>query len=158
MKQGLLSIFSGSFIVILLGCSTSGSFRPIEAKQLAQEGHYDESVKLYQQHFAERLNAPDRPANENPYFYYVLIGDVYLKQNKPTEALQYYLDAHKNNIDNKLFADRIHQLGIWYKANNQLQTAFDLLKQYHDLDPLILDFEMDQIHREMVKREEEGLQ
>jgi len=140
-------------ISIILGtaaaCSQYGSDRLREAEQLTREGKYEEAIAAYRTHMDSRLAIQNRPEWENPYFYLVLIGDVYLGKGDVVNALSSYEEAEKNGVHQSLISDRYRSVAGWYEENNELQKAFDILTKYRSRDTLLFDSMLDRIARAM---------
>ena len=127
------------------------------AQKLSEAGMDDEAIAQYRLHITERLKDPSRPADENPYFYEILIGDIYLRQDKPVEAEDCFNIAREKQVAAPFIIDRMRQLGAWYENHNQLETARDTLKRYRELDTLLFDFDIDRIGKKIVAADEQNL-
>jgi tetratricopeptide (TPR) repeat protein len=147
----LLSVFVG-------GCKASmpkwGSHKYAElAEEQLRKKQYDEACESYRRHVEARLSAKDRPEWENPYFYYLIIGDIRLRQNKVDQALVAYEFAESKKIEPQLISDRFRYVAQWYEKNGELEKAMDILKKYRDRDPLLFDAVLDRIARELTSKE-----
>ncbi len=127
-----------------------------KAEELAKTGDYDKAIEEYQAHMEARLEESRRPETENPYFYYILIGDIHLKNDKPEKAIESYLTALERKVTPELIADRLEQVAQWYANNKRYQQAIDLLQKHRELDPLIFDSYIDDYHRALVAAEDEA--
>jgi predicted Zn-dependent protease len=116
------------------------------------------TIPEYEEHIEARLKDPDRPSWENPHFYQLLIGDLYLKDNKPKEALKSYLKARKHGVEDSLISDRIRGLAKWYIDKAKKEDAFQLLKTWGALDPLLFDGLLDELARKMTAEEDNSAQ
>ena len=125
------------------------------AQRLEEAGHHDEAIAQYRKHIEERLADPRRPADENPYFYEILIGDIYLHLDKAEDAEASYRTAYEKDVARPFIIDRMRQLGAWYEQHGRLEAARDLLKQYRQLDTLLFDFDLDRIGKKIVSRDEQ---
>ena len=123
------------------------------ADQLAASGQWEEAIELYQTHMQERLTSKSRPDEENPYFYHLLIGDLYLDQDKEKKALENYKIAEKENVASVLVVDRYRRLARWYSSRKDHERAISFLRSVRQLDPLIFDADIDLIHKKMVADE-----
>lgn len=160
-------LFKLNFCLLLTvtfsGCITLFSFsyhgypsRYDYAKHLIEEKKYDEAIVEYQLHIDERLNSPSRPTDENPFFYYILIGDVFLKKNDIQSALGAFKTAHENKVHDKLVLDRFRQVAEIYVLEKKFDNAIELLTTYREIDTLLVDSDIDKIHRTMIEVEEES--
>jgi len=149
--------------LLMLSAATSGCYvffwsdsmnELKRAEELSRQGNYTEAIQAYRSHMQKRLALPNRPEWENPYFYQVLIGDIYLGQGDPTDALDSYLEADKQGVDSFLIADRIRSVAQWYEQKGELQSAIDLLTTHRSRDSLLFDSMLDRYARALVKREE----
>jgi hypothetical protein len=116
-------------------------------------GKHDEAIVLYRAHMQERQELTSRPDWENPWFYLLLIGDIELNRDAPTEALARYLEAGSNGIHSSLISDRIRSLARWYEERGRLREAFDLLAAHRELDTLLFDAMLDRIGKAITKEE-----
>lgn len=145
-----------------VGCKASmlkwGSHKYAElAEEQLRKKQYDEACESYRKHVEARLTAEDRPAWENPYFYYLIIGDIRLRQKKVNEALVAYEFAESKKIEPQLISDRFRYVAQWYEKDGQLEKAMEILKKYRDRDPLLFDAVLDRIARELTTKEGEAV-
>lgn len=126
-----------------------------QAEALVAEGKRAEAIEEYKKHVRQRVAFVDRPADENPYFYYILIGDLQLELGDPDLAEQAYLTALENKVHPDLVGDRIRRLSSWYADQGQFDTAIELLKTHRELDELVFDGHLDEIHKRAVAAEDE---
>ena len=127
------------------------------AQKLNEAGRKDEAIAQYQLHIQERLHDPARPVDENPYFYQILIGDIYLDLNHPDKAEDSYSVAWREKVANTFIIDRMRRLGAWYENHGKLETAREVLKRYRNLDTLLFDFDIDRISKKIVDSENQGI-
>lgn len=163
MKRLFQITFLFFALIPLSGCISFFSFsyngfpsRYDYAKHLIEEKKYDEAIAEYHLHIDERLNSPTRPTDENPFFYYILIGDVYLKKNDINSALGAFKTAHENQVHDKLVLDRFRQVSDIYVSEKKFDIAIELLNTYREIDSLLVDSDIDRIHRTMVEAEDES--
>lgn len=146
----------------LTGCSVflwTGVIEPVQseasrAEELAEEGEYAEAIIAYQNHIQRRLQSIDRPHDENPYFYYLLIGDLYLKLDDFSSAEQAYLEAKAQDVNKESLIDRFVQLAEFQAAKGNYDQAISVLQQYRDLHPLIFDGKIDEVHKALIAHEQ----
>ncbi len=124
-----------------------------QAEDLTQRRRYDEAIATYRLHIEERLQDSSRLSWENPYFYLLRVGDIYLSQDMPQEALSAYIQAENEGIEKTLISDRLRSLASWYEQHNQLDKAFAILSEHRSRDPLLFDSMLDRISRALTKRE-----
>jgi tetratricopeptide (TPR) repeat protein len=142
-------------VVALSGCgllfdSTTAAHR---AEELTQQERFEEAISQYRVHIQTRLKVSNRADWENPHFYLLRIGDLYLRMGQPQAALDAYREAEANQIEASLISDRYRAVAHWYVENNQLQSAFDVLKTYRDRDSLLFDAMLDRVGRALTKQE-----
>ena len=123
------------------------------AEQLKSEGKYEEAIVEYEKHIAERAAASSKFPGENPSFYYIMIGDLQLEQEKPQEALESYLKAQTDGVMSEFIIDRIRQVSSYYETRENYDAAIELLHKYRDLDPLVFDWDIDRLHKKTVRQE-----
>ena len=155
-----LLLFSG---LLCTGCvfdfetfsfSTGPSHATI-ADDLRKEGKLKESIAEYEQHVSDRLASKRKFPDENPYFYYLLIGDVYLELDDPAEARRAYERALDEKVEPRLTSARLRRLGQWYEEKGKYEEALEVLKKYRDLDPEMYNLDIDQVHKAIVKKEQD---
>ena len=126
------------------------------ARELAAEGKYQEAIASYERHIESRLKDKDKPADENPYFYYLLIGDTYLKLDDPNNAQRYFTLAKQNQVDTPFLSDRFRQLAYWYSDKRNYKEALHLLETHRALDEINFDYAIDEIHKAMIAAEDQN--
>ncbi len=152
----LAAIFAISAVFAACILPRSGfSSHAQKAEDLRKQAKFEEAVSEYLLHIDERLRATRRPPDENPYFYYILIGDTYLERHEPARAEQFYSKALDKKVEQALLSDRFRTLGEWYKKRNDFENAFKVLKKYREIDPMMFDFEIDAVHKAQVEKEEQ---
>ncbi len=160
MRVGYKLMASVSFLVVALsslaGCVFIRDNNSLidEAQALEQQGKSEKAIQKYIEHIELRLAEPKRPSWENPYFYFLLIGDVYLKDGDVEKALGAYETAEENKVESVLVTDRYRSVANWYHQRGQSDQALKILEKYRDRDPLLFDAMLDRIAREIVRREE----
>ena len=93
-------------------------------------------------------------ADQRPYFYYLLIGDSYLGLGRPDDAEKAYLTALEHETENSLVAGKLRGLANWFETRAEYETAIELLNRHHELDPLLYDIEIDQLHKKLIDAED----
>jgi tetratricopeptide (TPR) repeat protein len=142
-------------LVSLIACSNMDLLH--QAEDLTQKQQYDEAIATYRLHISERLQDPSRLNWENPYFYLLRVGDIYLSQDKPQEALSAYIRAENEGVETTLISDRLRSLARWYEQHKQLDKAFTILAEHRSRDPLLFDSMLDRISRALTKKENASL-
>ena len=137
----------------LLACYPYGSERLREAEELSREGKHEEAIAAYKAHMEARLAVANRPEWENPYFYTLLIGDVYLGKDDPIQALTAYEEAEMRGVHPSLVSDRYRSVARWYEDRHEYKEAFKLLVKYRARDSLLFDSMLDRIGRTMTDLE-----
>ncbi len=132
-------------LVIFVGCYTAPVSFAQKAKQYLAKEQYDQAIDAYKKHIDSRLKRKSRPEWENPYVYYLDIGDVYLLQNDLDNALKYYFLAEEKKVEASFISDRLRKVAIWYEDNNQLDQALAHLQKYQDRDPEFFNMMLDRI-------------
>jgi len=153
MKNLITSIL----ILSLVSCTMRQPSLANQADKLRKAGKYQEAISYYEDHMTNRLELKDKPSNENPYFYLVLIADCYLDLNDFESAKAKYLEAKEHKVFKDLVSDRIRKLAEIKAKEKDYETALDLLREHRDLDPLLFDGRLDELHKEMVQWEERQL-
>ncbi len=153
-------------LVIFTGCRVGGSwgvfrwgqYRYVEqAEELLRQEKFEEASEAYRKHVEERLAVKNRPQWENPYFYYLIIGDIKLRANKVTEAIAAYEFAEKQKVEPQLVSDRYRYVAQWYEKKGDLKSAMAILTKYRDRDPLLFDAVLDRIAKDLTKLEDRNL-
>lgn len=137
---------------LIASCALQSPSHRDKADSYFSEGSFERAIHEYERHIQERLKLFDRPQWENPYLYYLDIGDAYLRMNRPDQALSTYLEAEERGVEVRFVNDRIRSLGRWYEENGDSLKAIELLKEYRERDPLLFDMMLDRISRELVKK------
>jgi len=139
----------------VFGTHRFGTYQHLKtAEEYSRQGNYQKAISAYKAHIQSRLSVKERPEWENPYFYYLIIGDLQLSQGEVSEALTAYETAEKNDVDVHLVSDRYRYVASWHEKNGDLQEAFDVLMNYRDRDFLLMDMMLDRLAREMVRLED----
>ena len=153
LQSGVLTL-SILISVFISGCTLFS--QPIslakQAQLKAEEGNFEEAIILYQKHIEERLDTKDRENWENPHFYRIIIGDLYLKQGNFDKALQSYVEGIKNGVDLPLFLDRIRSLASTLEQSGELEKALNLLSEYVKDDPTLINEALDRISKKLLKK------
>lgn len=154
MKKIPLIIYILTILLLSGGCKTWSRSRFLGlgghnklrlAEELSRQGKLDEAISTYRQHMEERLSVKDRPEWENPFFYYLLIGDIELGRGMVDKALEAYNTARQKGIHTSLISDRYRFVASWYESHKQFDQAISLLKEHCDLDPLLFYAMLDRI-------------
>lgn len=119
-----------------------------------KDGRFEEAISLYKQHMQQRLETSWKIKNENPYFWLLTVGDVYLEAGDPVKARQAYDLARENNVEVPLLVDRYLTLATWYKDHGDSKEAIAILTEYRSLDTLLFNGELDAISKELVAQED----
>lgn len=119
--------------------------------KLREKGQFNAAIEEYEKHIKARLRDPNRLPDENPYFYYVIIGNIYLELKDPVSALTAYKKAEENSVEQDLVLDGILRIARYYEADQHYEEAIALLTQYRPLDELIVDGDIDRIHRKYIE-------
>ncbi|MCB0320801.1 MAG: hypothetical protein KDD60_07725 [Bdellovibrionales bacterium] len=124
------------------------------AERYQRKKQYSLARTSYLHHIQARLSVKDKPEWENPHFYYLLIGDLFLSEADIPEALKSYDMARKNGVDIGLVSDRYRLVANSLAKNGDFDGAIEILNTYHDYDPLLFDMMRDRLAREKVESEE----
>ena len=157
MKK-LLPLVLGLLLISLGSCAFFGFGRgPSHARvaaQLRADKKYDEAIVEYRKHIDARLNDSRREPEENPYFYLILIGDIYLEEGKTDDALASYVEAKDKEVEVALVVDRIRRIARAMKDAGKYRDAVALLKKYRELDEFVFDLDIDENLKAIVKSED----
>ena len=156
LSLSIVSLCVVSLSGCLFGVFSLGPSHAQRAQQLRQEGKFEEAITEYRLHMELRRKDAHRPPDENPAFYELLIGDVYLDANSPLEAEESYQRASDADVHGDLVNFKFRHLGQWYESQGNLEKAIQILKKYRDRDPLMFDYDIDRLHKAMLRREDEG--
>lgn len=140
------------FTTFTLGPSRSHAAK---AQELREEGKCEEAIEEYLAHIQERLAEKSRPENENPYFYYLLIGDCRLQMEQVDPAIAAFERARNEGVDRPLVSERLRRLGRWFEEQNRFEEGIEHLMKFRELDPLLFDLEIDRLHKAQVRQEQE---
>lgn len=127
-----------------------------EAEESTRKGDYESAINAYFNHIESRRTLEDRPEWENPNFYLLLIGDLYLKQGNVDDALRIYEEAEEKGIESTFVSDRYRMVARMFEDKGELKEAIDVLTKYRERDPLLNDLMLDRLSRELIKKENEG--
>jgi tetratricopeptide (TPR) repeat protein len=119
------------------------------AKEAVDKKYFLDAIELYHQHIKERLRDDNRESWENPYFYLLLIGDIYVEIGDFKSALDSYEEAKNNQVDKQLYLDRIRFIAEKLEEKGEIQSAFDLLNNHLSEDPLIINELLDKLSRKL---------
>ena len=161
IKNKLLSKLFLYLLVIITcifvpACRSMNSRNKLDsAEELLRQDKYEEAIKLYKDHMNSRLTLKNRPEWENPYFYYLLIGDIELRRSNVSAAVENYKIAQVNGIHESLISDRFRYIASWYEEKGKLEEAINILKENRALDPLLFDAMLDRLARDLIKKQDE---
>jgi tetratricopeptide (TPR) repeat protein len=144
---------SGCFGGVWVGTWRS-SLHLQEAEEATRAGSYQEAIDSYERHIDHRLGVEDRPSWENPHFYLLAIGDLYLRLNDQPKALASYESAEAKGVDPSLVSDRYRYVASWYEERGEDLKAQELLLRFRDRDPLLFNAMLDRIAKKIVQAEE----
>lgn len=150
------------FLLILLaleGCMLFPTNRPSHAQlagELREEGKFDEAIAHYRAHIADRVASPSRATDENPSFYLVLIGDIELQRGDREAAKAAYATARSEQVGKELVGDRYRLLAESYAKDHRYEDGIAVLKEGRDLDPLLFDIAIDDLHKRSLQEEDEA--
>ena len=82
-----------------------------------------------------------------PYFFSLIVGDLYLKLDDPIAARASYLQAKENGVDPSLVAHKIRYLGHWYEDQGKPEEAMAIYTEFNELDPLLFDMDKDRLYK-----------
>ena len=148
-------------LILINGCSLTGvrhkelpndvSLSHAEAaEKLRKNGKYDSAIEEYKIHIQVRLAKEDKPKDENPYFYYLLIGESYLRLGELEKAEEAYTTALKQDVNITLVADGFRQISGEYEKRQDYDAAIEILRKHRELDDLLYDAQMDRLHKKSV--------
>ena len=153
----LYGIVLGLLLIQLGSCAFLGfSSRPSHARVAAQyraEKKYAAAIKEYQEHIISRLADSRREPEENPYFYLILIGDIYLEEGNSGQALESYVEAKGREVELPLVVDRVRRVARALGDAGKYREAVVLLKKYRELDSFAFDLDIDENIKEIIKLE-----
>jgi tetratricopeptide (TPR) repeat protein len=84
----------------------------------------------------------------------LLIGDLYLDTNRIEQARKAYLVAKENDVEKDLFIDRWRKLARAYSKGGDIERAINTLREYRDVDPVVFDYDIDQLHKQMIRADD----
>lgn len=162
MQKILIFLFALYLLISLSSCKFfiwTGTLEPVDsyathAEELAKKGNYKDAIKAYKAHIQSRLKDPGRAKSENPYFYYLMIGDLYLELNDFNGARDAYLTAKENGVSKSSISDRFIRMADWLVKIQQIEQAINFLRQFRELDPLLFDVHIDSLHKQMIHQED----
>ena len=151
--------FTISSLLLSPGCFSGSNWGNAQdylkqAEEATRRESWEEAIASYRSHMERRLLVTKRPDWENPWFYLLMIGDIELGREQPTEAVQTYQEAFDRGIEKGLVSDRIRLVATWYEQRGQLAQAIELLSRHREKDELLFDIMLDRISRELTSRED----
>jgi hypothetical protein len=163
---GLSTIIMTSIIFGLSSCTfviggfsspfvfTSWGEHRRKAEQLETENNLEAAIDQYLLHIEQRRGDSSRPESENPSFYYILIADLYIRLERPKEALSYILRAKEDGVMKEFVIDRMRQVSAYHENAGAFSVAIQLLTEYRSLDPLLFDWDIDRLHKKLVQSDQ----
>jgi tetratricopeptide (TPR) repeat protein len=152
------AILSGLLMVQLGACTyfsfERGASHSQIAAKLRDEKKFEEAIQEYYKHIDSRLKDSRREAEENPFFYLIMIGDIYLEEGNTGEAIRTYLEAKSKQVEGPLVVDRIRKVAGTLRDSGKYKEAIDLLRGHRDLDTFSFDLDADDILKEAVSAED----
>ena len=155
-KHIIIILFLSSLLLsnlILSSCSTNFRYFLEKAEAAEKSKEYSKAIEYYNKHIEFRNN-DSKPPKENPYFYLLMVGDLYLKNEQPIEAKDTYIKAVDKEVSKPLCAERIRNIAKYYSEKSNYEEAFKILEEYRELDPLLFDLDKDNLHKEYVLTQE----
>jgi len=156
----LRDILLGLFLMQLGACflfgSSDRSSHAMKAVKLREAGNFDQAIEEYRLHIATRAEDSSRPEDENPYFYEILIGDLYLEKKDPNRAIESYLIAKDKGVEIPLVSFRVRKVASYFREQGKLKEALDLLQKYRSMDDFQFDADIDELSKELVSIEDQG--
>ena len=138
----------------LSSCSTNFRYYLDKAEAAKERQNYSSAIQFYKEHIEFREKDRKAP-KENPYFYLLMIGDLYLKNEDPLNAEKTFVEAIEKDVSKPLCAERIRMIAKYYSENNSYEEAFKLLEFHRELDPLLFDLDKDNLHKEFIALNQE---
>ena len=126
-----------------------------KAERHRENGETSNAVLAYEKHLKNRLKQENLAGDENPNFYYILIGDTFREAGELTKALVAYEEAQKRKVKEKLVGDRFRLMAKSFEEINDFESAFEILKKHRELDPFSFDLALDLMHKRFVEVEKE---
>ena len=74
----------------------------------------------------------------------------------PTEAKRSYDRALTDGVERDLVVDRYRRLAKWFSKAQMFKEALELLKSVRHLDEVLIDSDIDHLHKELIRQEDEG--
>ena len=84
---------------------------------------------------------------ENPSFYFITMGDLYLDSRDPIQAELKYEEAERRAVDKSLVADRYIRLAEFLRIEGKTGQAMEVLNRHAALNPLVFDGYRDKVAR-----------
>ena len=144
---------AGALILCCASCIFTPTSHLMRAEVLRRDKKYSEAIEQYRLYIEQRLAEKHVPEEQNPFFYYLLIGDSYLGLSDPASAKESYLIARDNKAEPDLVAAKLRSLALYYEDRKQYQDAIDVLQEFRELDPLLFDLDIDRNHKKMLEPE-----
>lgn len=148
-------VFSLCALVAFHGCASSASHL-LRAEALRKEQQYELAIEEYELYVAQRKTVKDLPPEQNPFFYYLLIGDCRLALGQVEEAKVAYLTARDNGVEKDLVGAKLRNLAHWHEERREYDAAIAILQEFRALDPLLFDVDLDRNHKKLLNAYPEG--
>lgn len=139
-------------LFILISCSETTITK--ETKEQFNEKDFNKSILKLEEHITERLKVKNRAEWENPYIYYLDIGDLYLKKGNIKKATEYYLLADTKEVNKAYVNHRLRNIADFYMAEKEYNAAINHLNKYKYRDELLFGLMLDRLAREIVNSDE----
>ena len=149
-----LSLLSLLGLLGIGGCFFSSPSHLLRAEELRAAGKFEPAIKEYQAYIDQRIERKDYTDSDNPYFFYLLIGDSYLGMEDPAKAEESYLKAKENGTADNLVAGKLRGIGQFYELRGRYAEAIEFLRKHRELDPLLFDLDIDRNHKSLISAED----
>ncbi len=94
------------------------------------------------------------PNELNPSFYNLAIGDIFVEMNDIPAALSSYQTAADEGVAKDSIVDRVRTLARHISAQGRHEEAMQLLEKYQPLDPLLIDSDLDTLHKAIIWKQD----
>jgi len=142
------------FIMCAEGCFLAAPSHLLRAEELRAAGKFEAAIEEYQLYIDQRIQRHDYTEADNPYFFYLLIGDSYLGMDDTAKAEEAYLKAKENGTAANLVAGKLRAIGQYYEVRGRYAEAIEILRKHRELDPLLFDLDIDRNHKNLIAAED----